>query len=109
MRHVPDCHVPPLGKPLVHDLTQMVMSGLQQGETLTGEGSLEFCAADNEELMPLAPREVLGAYWMPMGFKLEGVRIVHQYDAAACMEQPGNEGILPSSHQPAMRYLPTRP
>lgn len=82
MRHVPDCHVPPLGKPLVHDLTQMVMSGLQQGETLAGEGRLEFCEADNEELMPLAPRETLGAYWMPMGFMLEGVRIVHQYDAA---------------------------
>ena len=83
MRHMPDCHVPPLGKPLVHDLTQMIMSGLQQGETLAGDGSLEFCPADNEELMPLAPKEVLGAYWMPMGFMLEGVRIVHQYDAAA--------------------------
>lgn len=82
MRHVPDCHVPPLGKPLVHDLTQMVMSGLKQGETLAGEGALEFCPADNEELMPLAPKEVLGAYWMPMGFMLDGVRIVHQYDAA---------------------------
>ncbi|MYA30462.1 MAG: hypothetical protein F4Y31_04425 [Gammaproteobacteria bacterium] len=82
MRHVPDCHVPPLGKPLVHDLTQMVMSGLEQGETLAGEGTLEFCPADNEELMPLAPKEVLGAYWMPMGFLLDGVRIVHQYDAA---------------------------
>jgi hypothetical protein len=29
--------------------------------------------------MPIQPTEVLGGYWMPMGFLLNGVRIVHSY------------------------------
>ena len=90
MRHVPDCHVPPLGKPLVHDLTQMVMSGLEQGETLAGDGSLEFCPADNEELMPLAPKEVLGAYWMPMGFMLR--RRAHRPSVRRGASREGKRG-----------------
>lgn len=79
MRHFPDCHVPPRGRPLVHDLTQMVMTEMRQGEVLRGPATLRFLDADNEELLPLQPREVLGGYWMPMGFRLHGVRVVHDY------------------------------
>ena len=79
MRHVPDCHVPPLGRPLVHDLTEMVMTDVRLGQALRGPATLRFCAADNEEMLPLQPREVLGGYRLPMGFALQGVRILHDY------------------------------
>lgn len=79
MRHVPDVHVPPLGRPLVHDLTQMVMTETRFGVPLAGAADLEFFAADNEELLPIQPLEVMGGYSLPMGFLLHGVRIVHSY------------------------------
>lgn len=79
MRHIPDLHVPPLGRPLVHDLTQMVMTDTRFGTPLAGHAQLKFGAADNEELLPIQPTEVLGGYWIPMGFLLHGVRIVHSY------------------------------
>lgn len=79
LRHFPDCHVPPRGRPLVHDLTQMVMSAVRFGAPRRGPASLRFFEADNEELLPIQPREVMGGYWLPMGFLLEGVRVVHDY------------------------------
>lgn len=79
MRHFPDVQVPPLGRPLVHDLTQMVMSGTQFGQMMRGSAELEFFDADNEELSPIRPTRVLGGYWLPMSFLLEGVRVVHDY------------------------------
>lgn len=79
LRHVPDCHVPPLGRPLVHDLTEMVMTEARFGQAQRGRATLRFRAADNEEMLPLQPREVLGGYRLPMGFALQGVRILHNY------------------------------
>ena len=79
MRHIPDLHVPPLGHPLVHDLTQMVMTDTRFGTVLAGDADLRFFDADNEDLLPLQPTEVLGGYSIPMGFLLHGVRIVHSY------------------------------
>jgi len=79
MRHIPDCHVPPLGRPLLHDLTQMVMTDTTFGQVLAGNANLEFFSADNEELMPIQPTEVLGGYMLPMGFMLHGVKIIHDY------------------------------
>ena len=69
-RHFPDCHVPPRGRPLVHDLTQTI---------LKGDANLSFYDADNEELIPLQPKEVYGGYWLPMGFMLEGIKTVYDY------------------------------
>jgi len=79
MRHIPDCHVPPRGRPLVHDLTHMVMSNMSFGTPVAGSAKLSMFAADNEELLPLQPREVLGGYQVPMAFRLDGVRVVHDY------------------------------
>jgi acetoacetate decarboxylase len=79
LRHFPDCHVPPRGRPLVHDLTQMVMTDMRIGDVVRGPASLVFHPADNEELLPIKPRSVLGGYWMPMAFRLHGVRVVHDY------------------------------
>ena len=78
-RHFPDCHVPPRGRPLVHDLTQMIMTNTEFGTILKGDANLSFYDADNEELIPLQPKEVYGGYWLPMGFMLEGIKTVYDY------------------------------
>ena len=78
-RHIPDCSFPRTCKPLVHDLTQMVMSGTEFGQILAGDADLRFLEADNEDLIPIQPKSVLGGYWLPMGFTLEGVRSVHNF------------------------------
>jgi hypothetical protein len=78
-RHIPDVHVPPKGRPLVHDLTQMVMGDATGGGHVRGEATLRFGAADNEELAPLQPLEVLGGYRWQMGFVLHGIEVVHDY------------------------------
>jgi acetoacetate decarboxylase len=81
MRHIPDLHIPPLGRPLVHDLTQMVMTDVGFGTCRAGKATLNFADADNEDLLPLQPRDVLGGYVLPMSFVLHGVSIVHTYGA----------------------------
>ncbi len=79
MRHIPDCHVPARGRPDLHDLTQMVMSDTAFGTPLSGSAHLEFGDSDNEDLLPLQPKEVLGGYWIPMAFNLDGIKVVHNY------------------------------
>jgi hypothetical protein len=78
-RHIPDCAFPPTNKPLVHDLTQMVMSDTEFANILSGDARLEFFKADNENLMPMQPTKVLGGYWLPMGFTLDGIRSIYNY------------------------------
>jgi hypothetical protein len=78
-RHFPDVHYPPRGKPDVHDLCQMLMSDTQFGEIRKGTATLSFGSADNEDLLPIQPSEVLGGYILPMGFKLRGIRVTHDY------------------------------
>lgn len=79
MRHVPDVEIPPRGKPRVHDLTQMVMTGASFGQATAGDAELTFFDADNEELLPIQPTAILGGYWIPMSFVLHGIRVVHNY------------------------------
>ena len=38
----PDCHVPPRGRYLVHDLTQMIMTDTEFGTILKGDANLSF-------------------------------------------------------------------
>jgi hypothetical protein len=79
IRHIPDCDVSSLGCPLVHDLTQMVMTQTTFGEIWQGDASLRFGESDNEELLPLQPTEVLGGYVLPMAFVVEGVKVIYDY------------------------------
>ncbi|MDX2224156.1 MAG: acetoacetate decarboxylase family protein [Rhodospirillaceae bacterium] len=79
VRHVPDLHVPPRGRPDLHDICEQLMGDTQFGEIRAGDATLEFGASDNEDLLPIQPTEVLGGYVMPMGFKLRGIRVVHDY------------------------------
>ena len=78
-RHIPDIEVPPRGKPLVHDLCQMVMEGKSFGQCWSGAASLSFGESDNEELTCIQPTDILGGYWLPMSFNLLGVRVVHEF------------------------------
>lgn len=78
-RHFPDVHYPPRGKPDVHDLCQMIMDKAEFGEIRKGPASLSFGDDENEELLPIQPTHVLGGYVMPMGFKLMGINVVHDY------------------------------
>lgn len=79
-RHIPDFNIPPAGKPLIHDLTQMVLEDSEGRNFRRGTGVLEFNAnADNEELGPLQPTEVLGAYRWETSWVMPGVVQVHDY------------------------------
>lgn len=78
-RHFPDVHYPPRGQPDVHDLCQMLMERVQFGEIRRGPATLSFGEDENEELMPIQPTEVLGGYVLPMGFKLMGINVIHDY------------------------------
>lgn len=79
MRHIPDMSIPPRGVPALHDLTQMVMADVSFGAPVAGHAALRFFDADNEEIMPLQPTEVLGGYITPMAFILRGANIIHDY------------------------------
>jgi|TARA_B110000093_G_C12899833_1_gene379904 acetoacetate decarboxylase len=78
-RHIPDCSFPRTGRPLVHDLTQMVMNNTEFGEILAGDANLSFFEADNEALTDINPTSVMGGYWLPMSFSLEGIKSIHNY------------------------------
>jgi hypothetical protein len=78
-RHFPNLDIAAQGRPLVHDLTQMIMSNIVFGEAWRGDATLRFGASDNEELLPLQPTEVLGGYLLPMAFLLEGIKVIYNY------------------------------
>jgi len=79
-RHIPDVEIPPRGRPVVHDLTQMTLLDQAMDGFTKGPASLEFNAnADNEELGPLQPSEVLGGYRWRMSFILPGIKVAHNY------------------------------
>jgi len=79
MRHFPDVAIPPTGRPVLHDLVQQIMSDNSFGIPVAGRAELSFGAGPNEELLPLAPKEVLGGYVLPLTNLLHGVKVVHDY------------------------------
>ena len=44
-----------------------------------GEGGLSFFSSEVEEHMPLAPKEVLGAYSFSTGYTFDGGRVLHSW------------------------------
>lgn len=78
-RHFPDIHYPPRGQPDIHDLCQMLMEDVKFGNITSGPATLEFGQDENEELLPIQPKEVLGGYILPMGFRLMGINVIHEY------------------------------
>lgn len=81
MRHMPDITLPPTGKPPVHDLVQQIMRDTTFGTITAGSADLKFGDGPNEELLPIQPIETLGGYCLPMSMVLEGIRVVHDYNA----------------------------
>ncbi len=81
-RHIPDFNIPPKGKPLVHDLTQMILEKSSAKGFVKGKASLKFNAdADNEELGDLMPTHVLGGYRWQTSWLMPGLKVVHDYNS----------------------------
>ncbi len=79
-RHIPDLEIPPRGRPLVHDLTQMTLDSASADGFTRGPATLQFNAsADNEELGPIQPTEVLGGYRWRVSWIMPGIKVVHDY------------------------------
>lgn len=66
-------------KPLVHQLIQTVSSNITFGEVWAGEGSLSFHESELEEHIAIKPKEVIGAYLIPVGFTIKGTKLIHSY------------------------------
>ncbi|WP_404478149.1 acetoacetate decarboxylase family protein [Novosphingobium sp. BL-52-GroH] len=81
MRHMPDLTIPPSGRPPVHDLVQQIMRDTSFGTPTTGPATLKFGEGPNEELLPIQPLETIAGYSIPMTMVLEGIRVVHDYNA----------------------------
>jgi acetoacetate decarboxylase len=77
--HFPSADVNGRGKPLLHQLVQTVSSNTKFGELWKGTGELEYHPSLFEEHTAIAPKEILGAYIIPVGFRIEGTRLVHDY------------------------------
>lgn len=77
--HFPSVDVGDRQKPLLHQLVQTVSSGVRFGELWRGEGELHYHPSLFEEHSAIAPKEVMGAYIIPVGFRIEGTRLLHDY------------------------------
>ncbi|MBA3896730.1 MAG: acetoacetate decarboxylase family protein [Sphingomonadaceae bacterium] len=90
-------------KPLLHQLVQTVSSGTKFGELWRGTGELELHPSIFEEHTALAPKEILGAYIIPVGFRIEGTRLLHDYvkDGVPVVEEQG-DAQPPRSTAPQM-------
>lgn len=77
--HFPSADVDGNAKPLLHQLIRTVSSDLSFGEIWSGEGQLTYHSALFEEHTAIAPDEILGAYIIPVGFRILGTRLIHSY------------------------------
>lgn len=77
--HFPSADVDNPGKPLVHQLVQTVSSNIKFGEIWAGEGELKYHPSMFDEHTAIAPKEILGAYIIPVGFRIDGTKLLHTY------------------------------
>lgn len=77
--HFPSADVNGTGKPLLHQLVRTVSSDISFGELWAGEGELNYHPSLFEEHDALAPQEILGAYVIPVGFRIQGTALLHTY------------------------------
>jgi len=75
----PSADVHDRSKPLLHELVQTISSGTKFGQLWKGSGELEFGASMWEEHTALAPKEILGAYVISVGFRIGGTKLIHDY------------------------------
>lgn len=77
--HFPSADVQGRDKPLLHQLVQTVSSNTRFGELWSGDGDLQFQPSLFEEHTAIAPKEIRGAYIIPVGFRIEGTKLLHTY------------------------------
>lgn len=77
--HFPSADVQSRDKPLLHQLVQTVSSNTKFGELWAGDGELQFQPSLFEEHTAIAPKQVVGAYIIPVGFRIEGTKLLHTY------------------------------
>ena len=63
------------GEPLVHDLARNVVTDFAVADVWTGRGELEFYESEFEELAPLRPVEILGAFRCSVAFTVLGAEV----------------------------------
>ncbi len=80
--HFPSADVTDKSRPVAHQLIQTVSSNLSFGEIWSGDGDLTYHPALFEEHTRIAPKEILGAYIIPVGFRIEGTKLIHDYTKA---------------------------
>jgi len=79
LRHFPS--IVPGAKPSVCELVKLGAANKQADPVAwAGSGELTFFPSQLEEHMPLAPKEVLGAYWFRNGYTFDGAEILHDYN-----------------------------
>lgn len=77
--HYPSADANDRSKPLLPQLVQTVSSNTSFGELWKGSGEVEFHDTLFDEHAKIAPKEILGAYIIPVGFRIEGTRLLHDY------------------------------
>jgi len=77
--HFPSSNVDSHDKPLVHQLVQTVSSQIKFGEIWKGDGDMTFGNSLFEEHSAIAPKEITSAYIIPVGFRIEGTKVLHDY------------------------------
>ena len=78
--HYPSADVNGNSKPLLHQLIQTVSSKPNFGEIWKGKGDVIMHKAEWDEHYDLQPKSIESAYIIPVGFNIEGNRLVHEYD-----------------------------
>lgn len=63
------------GSPLAHDLARNVLTEFACVDVWTGSASLDYGESDFEELLALAPREVLGGFRCSLAFTIVGAEV----------------------------------
>jgi len=66
--------------PSVLELVSLGAENVRYGDDIwAGEGSLRFFPSEIEEHMPLAPREIIGAYHYTSGYTFPGGQVLHRW------------------------------
>jgi acetoacetate decarboxylase len=83
LRHFPS--LVPGAKPSVLELVKLGAANWNWDPVIwAGKGELDFFPSDIEEHMPLAPKEILGAYRYRNGYTFPGAEVIHDYLKDQC-------------------------
>ena len=81
VRYLPD--VDPHRPPALHEIVRIQTTGRTVADVWKGSGELRFYPAENEELVPLAPRRIESAFFFRSGWTNPGGRVVARLDGSS--------------------------